>query len=469
MQVITPNTKLYLLLALVFAIVISFNFTRPFGFFRESNPALVAINATYWKANPGIRKQHIPVASYAFRKDLSPATQFDNTITTFGYGWFAAPYYFLELTNLPAGPVGLRIFSCLWLLFTVVAVYKLAGQLSKLYAGRKLIIFFTIILYVFSPVVMWYQVNGYVHETAVLPFYYFGWYFFLRLLEKRETKWLWLTAITLFVAIQFDWLPFFQGLVMSAYLLFSNKGKPGKWMFLIPGACILLGIIYMVWHYASWASVHDYFNFMRWKFGTRTIGEEGPSYISFWPAKLNIFLFYVISYGVLLLWCIAALVKRKFHPLLLLMVITAVLHHIVFWGFSSEHDYAALKMAFPIAFTAALLLGEWKNRNAVLSISVIVSFAIAQYFLLHNYSYRRGIYADSNFFYRTGSIIKNLPPGAIVFVNTEGKYFPQLEFYSQRAYKMAVSAEDARQQLKPMDYTSAFFISTDGKVVALVP
>jgi hypothetical protein len=441
----------YIVLTVVFAIIISFNFTKPFGFFRESNPALVAINASYWKNNPDVTKKYIPVCSYAFNKELPPSTQFDNTITTFGFAWFAVPYYFLQLTNIPAGPVGLRIFSLFWLALTVFAIYKLASQLNYQLPNKKTITFITIALYLISPVVLWYQVNGYVHETAVLPCYYLAWYFFLRLLQDKQTKWLWLTAIFLFTGIQFDWLPFFQGIVMSAYLLFSRKEKLPKWMFLVPGLAIISGILVIVYTYSSWSSMDDYAKFMKWKFLSRTVGEEGHSFLSFWPAKLNIFLFYIISYGILLIWLVIGLIKKNFHPFLLLMLITAVLHHIVFFGFSSEHDYATLKMAFPIIFIAAMAISQMKKRNAMISLISVFSFAIIQYFLLHNYSFRKGMYADEHFFKKTGVVIKKLPADAVIFVDTDNKYFPQLEFYAGKAYKMASSVEDAKQQLHKND------------------
>jgi hypothetical protein len=463
----TAPWKSYLTLAIIFAIVVSFNFTKPFGFFRESNPALVAINASYWKDNPDIRKHNVPVSSFAFNKELPPATQFDNTITTFGYGWFAAPYYFLHFTNTPSGPIGLRIFSVLWLAFTVFTIYKLVSKLSSRLPNNKTVRFVTVGLYVLSPVVMWYQVNGYVHETAVLPFYYLSWYFFLRLLEEKKTSWLAFTAMCLFIGIQFDWLPFFQGFVMSAYLLFSRKEKLQKWMFLIPGPAILLGIGYIIYTYSSWASVTDYFHFMRWKFGTRTIGEEGPTYISFLPPNLNIIFFYVLSYGALLFWSIMGLIKRRSHPFIWLMIITAILHHIVFWGFSSEHDYAALKMAFPLAFFAATFINQMKKRTAMLSLAVILLFSIAQYFLLHNYSYRKGMYADDHFFYKAGIAIKAQAANAIVFLDTDNKYFPQVEFYAGRAYKMASSVEDAKQQLMKLNGsgTGVFIELKNGQIV----
>lgn len=441
----------YIVLAVVFAIVISFNFLKPFGFFRESNPALVAINASYWKENPDIAKKCIPVCSYAFDKSIPPSTQFDNTITTFGFAWFAVPHYFFQLTNITADAVGLRIFSVLWLLLSVFAVYKLASLLLLQAPHSKTIVFTTIVLYVISPVVLWYQVNGYVHETAVLPCYYFAWYFFLRLLNEKKVKWIWLTALFLFIGIQFDWLPFFQGIVMSAYILFSKKEKLSRWMFLIPGSAILAGIVLIIYTYTTWSSINDYARFMEWKFLSRTVGEEAHSFLSFWPANLNILLFYIISFGILLIWSMIGFVKRKAHSFIWLMIITAVLHHIVFFGFSSEHDYATLKMAFPIVFMAAVFISEMKKSKAVMSLTCILSLAIIQYFILHNYSYRKGMYADEHFFEKTGVMMKTIPNDTVVFINTDGKYFPQLEFYAGRTYKMASSVEDAKHQMQKND------------------
>ncbi|HEX6915116.1 MAG TPA: hypothetical protein VF145_07730, partial [Chitinophagaceae bacterium] len=142
---------IYLAAALLFILVVATNFTKPFGFFRESNPALVAINATYWQQNPDVRKQHIPVASYAFDKTAPPATQFDNTITTFGYAWFEVPYWFIEITRMQPGPVALRLFSVLWLALTMLFVFKLAVLLAAVFGHKRRTVIITILLYLFSP------------------------------------------------------------------------------------------------------------------------------------------------------------------------------------------------------------------------------------------------------------------------------------------------------------------------------
>ena len=81
-------TKIFLLLAplVLFAVVISINYSKPFGFFRESNPAMVCINAVMWGSNPLLEKRHVPISSYAFDAAAPPSTQLYNTIVSFGSG-----------------------------------------------------------------------------------------------------------------------------------------------------------------------------------------------------------------------------------------------------------------------------------------------------------------------------------------------------------------------------------------------
>ena len=57
---------IWLIPAVVFIVVIGVNFQKPFGFFRESNAALVCINAEAWNQHPAIKQKGIPVNSVFF-------------------------------------------------------------------------------------------------------------------------------------------------------------------------------------------------------------------------------------------------------------------------------------------------------------------------------------------------------------------------------------------------------------------
>lgn len=460
-----PHRLWYLVLVLAFAMLTALNFNKPFGFFRESNPALVAITCTYWKQHPAFAEQHIPLYSYAFDANQPPATQFDNTITTFGYGWFAMPYYFSQLSGIETSPVMLRIFSLLMLAITLIILHRTTQLLLRSSADARFTSLLLFGFYLFAPVVAWYQVYGYVHETAVLPFYYFTWYSFLRYRNGASLKWLLMTALALMLAVQFDWLPVIQAAVICLYLLFKGSKR---WHFVVPAVGIVAGVAYIVAHYAGWSSWHDYLQFMRWKFGTRTVGEHGPSYISFLPANLNLLLFYAMSYGLLALVAIYFAFKRKIPLLIGLMIATGVLHHLVFWGFSSEHDYATLKMAYPIAFLAAAGLSTLHKKTATLFALAIVTTGIGLYVLLHQYR-RAGIYQDPSFLYKAGVAIRNVPRETTVFLNSENKYFPQVEFYAGRPYKMANEVQEALDQMKKTGIATAVYIEEKEGQFVLTP
>lgn len=447
------HSKGYLVLFIVFLCIVSVNFFKPFGFFRESNPAFVCINATYWNNHPDIRAKHIPVTSYTFDKTAKPSTQLDATITTTGHAWFSVPYYFIQITGLPIGAITMRIFSLLWLSFTLMTVYLLCKQLMKSSNQKFSGSFLTVILYLFSPGIMWYNVHVWVHEVAVLPVYYLTWLWFVKYLDEQKIKWLVFASVGTLIGIQFDWLPCIQAAVMFFYLLFKIKKLQSKWHVLLPCIGVFAGLSYLIYHYASWAGWNEYLSFMKEKFLSRTVGKEGRTFISFLPAKLNIFLFYAISYSALLVISLLSFIKGKVkQPVIFLMIFTAILHHIAFFGFSSEHDYATLKMAFPICFAAAVFVAEQMKRNLMITACTLTVPGIAQYFLLHNYNFRKGIYEDENFCFNAGNFIRqNTSADEVVFMDTEYKYFPQVEFYAGKPYLLSRSAEDANRLLQ-MNY-----------------
>ena len=142
------------------------------------------------------------------------------------------------------------------------------------------------------------------------------------------------------------------------------------------------------------------------------------------------------------------------------MIITAVFHHIVFFGFSSEHDYAALKMAFPIVFIAAIFITGMK-KNIALVVTPVIFFGVAQYFFLHNYPYRKGMYEDEDFFVKAGKEIRWQPQDKAVFINTENNYYPQIEFYAGRAYKIAANPAEMSVLMNKENIQEAIFIDVE--------
>jgi hypothetical protein len=452
MKTNTP-TWFWIIAALLFIAVISINITKPFGFFRETNAALVCINATVWNNHPELAASHIPVTSYSFFTHTQPQQQLYSTTTTFGFGWFAAPYYFFKVLHIPISDLGIRCFALLWFLITLSSIYLLTKSLIRYYGFSKQTLFITIALYVFNPALLWYHVQGYVHETAVLPFYFLAWWCFVQYVHQQKIKWVFFTGLFLIVGVQFDWLPCFQALVMSGYLLFTLQKQKQKFAFVLPAIAIAIGVAYIISTYASWAGWQPYLLHMQSKFLSRTLGNENGEGIT----HFKLLIFYSISLVALLPLFFIAVYKRKLsNPIIWMMVITALLHHIIFWGFSNEHDHAVVKMIFPIAFTAAFLLSNYKPKLSYSILALLVITNVGGYFVLHNTSIIKKNIANNNFCYQAGYAIKSISTDVneIVFIDTQNKYYPQIEFYAGKYYVMAPSLHMARQILPSINPTA---------------
>ncbi len=435
----------------VFIGVIGVNFQKPFGFFRESNAALVCINAEAWNQYPAIRQKGIPVNSLFFFYHQNSKDQLYCSTVTFGSAWISVPYYFFSLFRLSPLPVSIRIFSLCWLLFSLLSISLLTKSLVKYYQHQKILLPVVLILYLFTPAILWYNVQGYVHEVAVLPFYFLAWYFFVLFLQTKKINYLIALSTCIAIGIQFDWLPSFQALTMSIYLFLNKRKMTVSFAFLIPLTAIVIGVTYILYNYTNWAGVTEYAEYMKSKFTDRTVGAGKLNLIGFLNHNFNLFIFYILSAGILILVTTLALFKfKKVNPIILLITVSGLLHHLVFWGFSTEHDHAAIKMLFPFVFIAATGLEHLPIRKIMIAIAIITTVNIAQYFLLHNYPLRKGIYADDNYCMNKGMQLQKVISAndEMCFMNTDNKHYTQIEFYAKKYYTPAKDFAEAVEKIK---------------------
>ena len=97
-------------IVVVFVATIGVNFFKPFGFFRESNAALVCINADVWNKHTAIEQAGIPVNSYYFLAYQNTHDQLYTSTITFGSAWISLPYYFFSITQLKPTKFGIKCF-----------------------------------------------------------------------------------------------------------------------------------------------------------------------------------------------------------------------------------------------------------------------------------------------------------------------------------------------------------------------
>jgi len=430
-----------------------------------------------WQQYPELKQKNIPIQTYAYDPRAEPGTQLLHSVPRFGDGWFVVPYYFFTGLSIPATAINMRIFSLLWLGLTLFTIYGLCRQLAGKPPGRSRPTaetsgrsHLTLIFYVFNAAILWYHVSGYVHEIAVLPFYFAGWWLLNSYLTSPTTGKLLGLFLVLAVGVQFDWLPFFQAGIMSLYLFMERKRLTQKIAIAIPLLAVIAGAAFILYAYSQWVGPHVYFTHLKNKFFSRTVGGGGLQILPGLNYNFNILLFYAIGYGFLFLLFLYGSYKRIVRqPILWLMILTALAHHLVFWGFSTEHDYGVIKMAFPIAFIAASLITPLSFYRKVIAVTIIVTTNIGIYFFLHNIQKRPGMYANPDFCSTVGKYIHdNLPAKSDhVFINTEGKYLLPIEYYAQKPYIEAQSAAEAREiLLKDHQGDKGYFLETkNGKIV----
>lgn len=461
---------IWIITVVAFVVVIGVNFNKPFGFFRESNAALVCINAEAWNQHPTIKQQGIPVNSVFFFYHQNTKDQLYSSTVTFGSAWISVPYYFFSFFHLSPTPISIRIFSLCWLLFTLLSIILLTKSLIQYYQHQKIVLPIVLVLYLFTPAILWYNVQGYVHEIAVLPFYFLGWYLFVEYLQKKQNKYLFALSICMGIAVQFDWLPCFQALTITTYLFLNRKKMPAKFAFVVPIIAIVIGIAYIFYNYTNWAGVAEYVEYMKSKFTGRTVGAGKLNIVGFINHNFNLFIFYTLSAGIVLVVTALSLLKfKKVNPVVALIAITGILHHLVFWGFSTEHDHAAIKMLFPFVFIAATAFEYLPAKKTIIAVVIITTVNIAQYFLLHNYPLRKGIYLDENYCINTGNHLKNVASAndEMCFINTDNKHYTQIEFYAKKCYTPAKDLREAIEKIKKIkNVTKGCFIEiADDKII----
>jgi hypothetical protein len=152
------------------------NFNRPLSKHHEFNPSLVLICIENWQAIGGPQNTHFtPLINYQNSTDKLPGfstdkfNQFVNV--SFGNLWYLAPYYFHQLFHLKPTAASLQVYNLLLLLISLFLVNRI-GQIISTATQQSALQLLIPLLYAISPVVAWFCTNGYVHEVAVLPFYF---------------------------------------------------------------------------------------------------------------------------------------------------------------------------------------------------------------------------------------------------------------------------------------------------------
>ncbi|MDI9365696.1 MAG: hypothetical protein QM541_12145 [Flavobacterium sp.] len=443
---------LYVLLLWVSVIAItSPNFNRPLSKHHEFNPSLVLICIENWQAIGGPQNTNFtPLINYQNSTDKLPGfstdkyNQFVNV--SFGNLWYLAPYYFHQLLHLQPTAASLQVYNLLLLLISLLLVNKISEAIGNATQQSALQLLIPLI-YATSPVVAWFCTNGYVHEVAVLPFYFCA----LLLLHNiflnpsiSVTKLLALSTLV-FLGTLNDWLfaPLCAVASLYAIYYFINT-KKAAWLAVVL-ACVIgfvAAIATILYGYSlqmGWQKLVN-LSINRWQ-------ERGltTSVSAFEIAKLlgrN----YLMNYAGLLLIPIGICSKKISVPItkllqnksLLLLLIgsfcVGFIHQLLFLQFSYIHDYSVLKLALPLSIFTSLIIIQFKQTIRLLIVICVLISSIATYYYVN----RPGQIAQNgnpySYLQTLGKNISQTVANDEILVIKNLDLMPQLIYYTKRNY-----------------------------------
>jgi len=448
------------------------NLNRPLSRHHESNVAMVLICADTWMGKGGPSYSYYsPVQNYTnpgdlfirYSDDAMTDRKGNRMYTSFGSGWFLVPYYFLKISGLPVAPPSIHLFSLLLELIVVLLVFRISvlvfEEEETVHPFRSYV---TVFLFLFSPGLLWYFGNGYVHEIAVLPFFFGNVLLFYGFLTGRFAMNVWnllLYAFLVFAGILCDWLPV-TWIVVTIPLALAEMRKNAAWKYfiLVSVFSVMAGAGLILYQYSSYLGLAEVIAYFKGRYQMRGFSNARTSsmgnylfhlFKNYATVYLPLLIVAGISFFFLFLKKTEERLSSKAKYLLIVLVLTSLLHHLLFIQFSAVHEYAVLKSALWLVLgTAALLPSQWNLRQTVTVGVLFLLVNIGQYFLI-NLPGNKGFDGVS---YQTnkeaGSFIKQQAlPQEYVFVN-DPRSLPQLSYYSKRSVIYAASAKEAAAFLK---------------------
>ncbi|WP_207495418.1 hypothetical protein [Aridibaculum aurantiacum] len=454
------------------------NLDRPLSKHHEANAALVLINAETWNLDGPAAYGYLPANAYHYPgDDLNDTANLAKGYiinTSFGTLWYSMPYYFFKVLGVAPSPLSLQVFNLLLHFITTVLVYYLALLLFSVHPKKHVAAFFTTAFYVFAPGPLWFHGNGYVHEIAVLPFVFGAVLLYMR--SNYQSNWNWwrllLLAIFIIAGIQCDWLMCFVALslfIAEVVKFIKYKQARSLTVAMVIALSVVAGLIIIIIQFSSFMGFENYMKAMLDRYVQR--GVAGTSERGGLAANAGILSWYVISYGFLLMLLPLFFLRKEAKQFveknktlkyfLLIAAAICLAHHLLFWGFTSVHDYAVTKSAFLIAIVGAMAILQVKRKQwqaAILMLVLIGSIALYYYFN------RPGAYAANgqpySYFKDLGEAIKNVETSdEYVFTNVP-ELSANLVYYSKRYYKVVDNYEKAVEYFETLPGTKAVYIET---------
>ncbi len=483
------------------------NLDRPLSYDYEWVTAHTLMTLDIWEAGGPASSHFAPIYTYDYPADrhirslTSGIADADGRYYYVSYPPFAflLPYLVFLLPGLAPSVLSLQLFNLVmhaitaFLLYGLITSRREQGTPSEIdwpaLAGFS--------VYVFSGPTLWFHANVYFSDILVQPFFIATLLGVMRYTKRGQGRWLIFAGA--FLMTYTEWLGVFLAASLMAFTILYRRREAAWWIATgIAAAGSVLALTLTFFQYASIAGPEVFVEASIARFAVRS-GQDQHLLTTAAPyAKLA--LDYARAYFpqavLLLLLGMASLIARRaaceprqgwFAAPLAIASLAVALHHLVFFEFTTIHEFALLKTAVPIGLGVAALMDRLVAGDRLQETRFLTRFGLACTVVLLGlsvYFYFSHITRENlNSYQKVGLAIRTEAASEETVFLLESRTLsgitiqapehvvvaPQVLYYAGRDIQVVASIEEAERHLATYDKPRGVVFSFDaGRQVTAV-
>lgn len=373
------------------------------------------------------------------------------------------PFLTFKVLNIYPNILSLQIFNIVLHFISALFIFLILQLLTN---KNNLASLAGFILYIFSPITLWFQSNVYMSDTAVQPFFIIGLYLFLKITqsEKIKTKYLYLFGLVNFLMVYTEWLGTFFSFIVFVSCLFDLKNKKNQLILLTVVTSSVAALSLTLFQYSKIIPPEDLFSYLNHRYLLRSGASSHISNAPGWAKDYNLFLtsswktvanhykngaLYLIGIIIILLpWVIKKeglknITNNK--SFWYLCILPALLHHLIFFNWTAIHDLSVLKSMPFLSLSAAYLISKltYNKKNIIIVFMLVL--------LVANFSTLNYVKANSYFqshYKVVGQVINNQAKADEVVFMTLNFIEPQFMVYAKRNIAIYQNKQKALDLIK---------------------
>jgi hypothetical protein len=346
---------------------------RPLGDGQQWLTSTVLRTQQIWAAQGITTWRFLPVMSYPLVADkhidnqASLADRRGNWFyTSYGPLAYIAPYLVTRAAGISPSAAFLGWFNMAIHFATALMLFLLVVEITRPRRLRDCVpAIVAFALYTWSPETLWFHSNPYMSDMFVQPLFAFGALLFVRALRAHGAASPGIFFVT-FAAVLTEWLGVMFAAALVFWFVLHRRDAAARNAALAASAGALLAVGMIVWHYSAIAGIDAFIEAARGKYSIRS-GTSAQSAFTLADAdgwRVLASTYWRGYWPVIAAIGIMALATRRpssreglggWTAPLFVTTVAVLLHHAVFFDFTAEHPFSALKTAVPLSLAGALL------------------------------------------------------------------------------------------------------------------